>query len=373
MQYVLMQEGSSNQRQLSVFHIPSNRFIADSLYIGNKSDLIKTVDKVFSPNKPLIVEEHGLNWLNTYKKYSPVASTTPPPLPFIEFLERLFPDDKERQFVTSFLAHLIQKPEQRPSFGLLLTSDTGTGKGFLFNEILTPLLRYQTALINSFDKLIGQFSNVLKDNLLLLIDDAKTKSNSTQTKLKSILTEERQLFEPKGKEQSMSKVYTRILLASNQKRPLKLDSNERRWYVPQFMTHKENRTETQAFIQELSDWLEYNLDSVFNYLNTYPIDDFNHKVCPITDTLLQMIDQSKSSLNDLIESMIEEYPTGFKYSELTDRIKREGLNKPDDKYLQTLLNEHGLTSKRVTTKGSECRMMLWARNNHFRDDSDCDF
>lgn len=135
----------------------------------------------------------GVLAVNTYKRYekdAPANGFNPEPAPWIEFIERLFPQDTDRKIVCDWMAHMFQRPDQRPSWHLLFTGDTGTGKGVLFEHILTPLLSGQTASLDSFAKLTEKHSTTLTSNMLIHLDDVSTNSDSQMTRLKSILSEE---------------------------------------------------------------------------------------------------------------------------------------------------------------------------------------
>ncbi|MCP6357354.1 DUF5906 domain-containing protein, partial [Klebsiella pneumoniae] len=107
------------------------------------------------------------------------------------------------------------------------TSATGTGKGFLFDQVLSPLLCGQASLLSSYDKLTGQFSTVIANNLLVFLDDCRSSSKSLHTRLKSLLTERRQQIEEKQEQARMVSTYTRFILASNERRPIRFSPNER--------------------------------------------------------------------------------------------------------------------------------------------------
>jgi hypothetical protein len=63
--------------------------------------------------------------------------------------------------------------------------------------------------------------------------------------LKSLLTE-RQQIEEKQEQARMVSTYTRFILASNERRPIRFSSNERerRWFAVKFMEHRHNPEDT---------------------------------------------------------------------------------------------------------------------------------
>lgn len=291
--------------------------------------------KTFAPGKatPLIYEIDGVPLLNTWQPYEPeTTASRDMVLPmWLEYLSRLFPVCNERHTVCQWLAHMIQRPEEKPSWHLMLTSDTGTGKGFLFHRILYPLLNKQAALLNSYEKLTAKFSTVISSNVLVFLDDCQSMSKSLQTQLKSLLTERRQQVEEKYAQAQMIETSTRYILASNEKRPLKLDLNERRWYAVSYMAHQQDREETTQFIDRLDQWLQQSgsLDAIYNWFKEYDLSDFNPNRCEQTETLTSMIEQSRSMLDIELADWLESNKV-FKmdtvrnvFNENQDKVKRK--------------------------------------------------
>lgn len=277
--------------------------VVDDMYSGvigySFRSLPLVIGTTFEPSPSPIIRcgLSGLKYVNTYKTYTlaPTVSNEVSPLWF-EYLERLFPDPDERHIALQWLSHMFQKPLQRPSWHLMLSSVAGTGKGFLVENILNPLLSGQSYSLRKFSQLMGQFSGCLENNMLILLDDTKSKSSTTQTELKSVLSEERQYIEKKGEQGRMKKTYARIILASNEIRPLQLDEDERRWFATSRLVHKVSPEDTQQFISQLANWLSKpsSLDSLYSWFMQYNLTGFNYKRIDQTTTIKQMIEQSKS-------------------------------------------------------------------------------
>ena len=292
-------------------------------------------------------------WINVYRAYiTTTGSTDVSPL-FLKYLERLAPDPAERKMMVQWIAHLFQHPEQRPSWHLMLPSDTGTGKGFLVEEILHPLLHH-TSVVSSFSKITGQFSTLVEDNLLVLLDDCKAKSDSVQTQLKSLLSEERQYVERKKLQGKMVRTYARFILASNEAKPLHLDESERRWFVLKYLAHKIGRAETQQFIKDLADWLELpgSLCKVYNYFLTRDLADFNHKNPPMTDSLRAIVEMGRCAYGLFLKEYTEDRKV-FTRAELVAAMRLEELSKPSDQHLPHLIRDAGYVRSRPLIGGKQ--------------------
>jgi len=313
----------------------------------------------FLPSGEEFVDKYGSLWCNTYQQFSPVPTDKQISQLFLDFLERLFPDTADRHTCVQWLAHCFQKPSVRPSWHLLLVSESGTGKGFLFNEILAPLLLH-TSIAQSFTKVTSQFSTILEDNLLCLLDDPRKGSDETMTRLKSILSEESALVEHKGETARMVNTYTRFILASNLERPLRLDEDDRRWFAPAKLVHKESKAETQTFISRLSAWLEEpgSLSIIYNWFMQYDLTGFNPKHIHQSEQLKTMIGMSRNALDDTYADYFAENEV-LHVTDLQTYIVESGYTKPQNAAIKNALEEGGYRSQELVLNGS--RKRFWVR------------
>ena len=312
----------------------------------------------FVPNGPDFVTtpRSRRTFANTYRRYEPTLDGADCDPLFLELFERVFPDPQERHTVLQWIAHMFQRPQERPSWHLMLPSDTGTGKGFLVENILHPLLHH-TSVIRNYAQLMGQFSGMLANDLLILIDDAKAKSDAIQTEMKSLLSETRVHVEKKFGDAGMVHTYSRVILASNEDRPLYLDANERRWYVAARIGHRVDRAETADFIAKLAAWLALpgSLCKVYNFFMRYDLSGFNAKSVPESAGLEAMVAMSRNPYADFLESYVAEHSV-FRYSEMVDALRADGLTKPSDREMVHLLREVGYEKSQPRIEGKPIRL-----------------
>jgi len=329
-----------------------------SAYI--KASLELVTGTVFLPDGPDIVHKYGSKWINTYRRYQPSCERVEIDL-FEEYLARLFPEEEDYFTCVSWISHMFQKPEERPSWHLMLSSEVGTGKGFLVQSILDPLLSSQSSVVNNFANVIGKFSTILSNNMLVLLDDPKSNSDSTATQLKSLLSEERAYIEPKGLTGSMASTFTRFILASNENRPLRLDSDERRWYVPKRLSHRSSKEETQEFIVRLAAALETPgyLNSIFQFFMEFDIRDFNHKHVRQSQALIEMIGLSENSADYVFADFVENHEF-FTQQEIKSAFESEGLSTPSDAYIARALGSLGVTKKQFRNSGGS-KSYTWCK------------
>jgi hypothetical protein len=288
----------------------------------------------------------GTLYGNAWRGYVPQGESAEISPLLLELFERLAPVPSERRVLIQWLAHIVQHPWERPSWHIMIPSEPGTGKGFLLEQVLHPLLHH-TMVISSFSQLTAQFSPVLESSLLVLLDDCKSKSDSTQTRLKSIMSEERQYVEGKHKTGGMVNSYTRFILASNETRPLILEPGERRWFVLTRAVHRVDLWETQRFIKRLADWLALpgSLDTVYRWLERFDLTGFDPKAVPMSDGLAHMIAMSKSQEQVCTENFIKGHPV-FNRPDLHAEMKEQGM-RPSTNQLRHLLDGIGYETHHI--------------------------
>lgn len=295
--------------------------------------------------------QSGLNYVNICKKYSPtIEEATVDPL-WLEFWDRLIADPTQRHQALQWIAHIFQRPWERPSYHLLWPSDPGTGKGYLIEAVLQPLLLH-TEVAASYSKVMDKFSTMLETSYLVLLDDCKTSSDATQTKLKSILSEERQHVERKQQQGKMVRSYTRFILASNEARPLYLDPDERRWLVFNRLTHRVDGAETQDFISRLDAWIksEGALDKIYNWFMKYDLNEFNHKRAPESEALKAMVAMSVNPHEEFTAGFIKDNVV-FTLKELQEAYLNDGLTKANPSHVPHIMLKLGYTKSQIQFDG----------------------
>jgi hypothetical protein len=208
----------------------------------------------------------------------------------------------------------------------MLWGEGGTGKGVLYNDILTPLLNNQVAQCNTAEEFLGSHANALAETMLVMLDDVKFNSDAAATKLKSRQSEPTVRMNPKGEQPYTQNVYSRIIYASNESRPLKLSKTDtRRWFVPDWIGYKVSAEETAAFFVKFRDWLHNDptaLDGIYHYLSNYSLEGFEVGYVAITPALAQFVSMGESTLEIQVKEWVEKNRI-FKFDELVSTFDRQ--------------------------------------------------
>ncbi|MGO2282668.1 MAG: primase-helicase family protein [Vibrio casei] len=243
-------------------------------------------------------------------------------------MARMFPIGEERKVILQWLAHMFQRPAERPSWHIMVTSDHGTGKGYLYKEILMPLIgSNQVSLCEStYSNFLDKNSIHLFNTQLCILDDCEsTTSRNVYGRMKSKLSEEYASVEPKYENRTTVPVFTRIWLNSNKARPFPIESQDRRWFAPSYIELPEDQASTAEYLEGMDAYLaDDGLTQIYSYLMTLSLDGFNPKATYQTDTLKSIISLSSSFEEEEVKEWCEENKV-FKLESLQSRFS----DKPD--------------------------------------------
>jgi hypothetical protein len=149
-----------------------------SVFIGSKSFGIGTAwlkhanrrqhrQLVIRPQDGLVTRD---NCLNEWKGFA-VTPASGNATPFLELLERLIPDQDARNYVLSWLSHLLQHPEVKMYAALAMWSlDQGGGKNLLF-ECISSIIGQTHASVIGQAQLSGSFNGWANRKVLVIGDE----------------------------------------------------------------------------------------------------------------------------------------------------------------------------------------------------------
>lgn len=251
-------------------------------YLANSLDWV--YGEGFTPNGSQVLSGGLLNlWTPpSIESSSAVVSASQVTL-FIEFLKRWFPNDLERHYFTWWLAHSIRKPEKRIIATPVLRSEHGIGKGFLAETLLSKLIGKSSVAVCGLKDVVGDFNDVIAGKTLLLIDEVYKSKKSTTDALKSFQGNATIPLHRKHKPTITINNYINFIITSNDHVPIMLEKGDRRFWIPEFIRHKENQQETSFFINnKLKPWLLYEggFQLVRDYLQSIDLTAYNATDAP---------------------------------------------------------------------------------------------
>jgi len=168
----------------------------------------------------------------------------------------------------NWLAHIIQNRKQTRT-AWILHGTQGTGKGVLFNNIITPILGEASTFRTMLPALETEFNSFMEESLIVMLDETQVsdlqKKSTAMSNLKQYITDSRVQIRRMRTDPYVVENCTNFLIFSNKYDPIQVDAHDRRMNVAprqeipllKIMTSTEIdaiQAELQIFTSYLSDY-----------------------------------------------------------------------------------------------------------------------
>ena len=280
----------------------------------------------FRPEKPsgAVIDEEGWTMVNSYIPID-TEQREGDPSRFLQFMQTLLPDQRDRDILVSYMAALVQYPGVKFQWCPLLQGAEGNGKTVLIRVLSHCVGNRYTHLPNA--KEMGEsgskFNAWLTNKLFIGVEEIYVNDRrEVSDALKVLITNDRVEMQGKGADQVTGDNRANFLMCSNHKDALKVSFDTRRYAV--FYTAQQVRADLErdgmsgAYFPELYKWLRAEGYAVMNrYLHEYKIpDEFNpagdmHRA-PITSSMPEAVALSMGNIEQEIMEAIDNDRSGFK-------------------------------------------------------------
>lgn len=186
---------------------------------------------VFEPGRDV-----GKRWYNMWRGFSVEPADTPTHWALDMWLEHARDnvcggDEQLCIWLLSWFAHLIQKPYEKPLVAVVFKGKKGTGKNALI-ERLGKLLNGHFLLTSRRRYITSNFTMHLQKCLMFVMDEAFWSGDKeAEGVVKDLITGDKHVIEPKGKESYSVRNLTRIAVIGNEEWVVPASADERRWAV----------------------------------------------------------------------------------------------------------------------------------------------
>ena len=255
------------------------------LWLESNIKIIATT-VTFHPGAPAIcgATEEGEDY-NALNLWRPAKAHAPPEDwkdrvgTFVEHMAYLAPVDDEREHFLDWLAHMEQRPQERPhSHWLMIATQTGIGRSYLGALMARVAPGYVALNFRLVQSLASGFNGRLSSKILAVVDELNEGGEvgdrwAHSEVLKSLLTEEHLCVNPKYGMERIEMNCLRFLAFSNHITALPLDQTDRRWWVVRnpseprdqaYYAHLYGQLADPAFICSVREWLRQRDLSRFN-------------------------------------------------------------------------------------------------------------
>lgn len=146
-------------------------------------------------------------------------------------LKQVFCQNNEELFtwLMTWLAHIFQRPQEKPGVAVVIRGEKGTGKSIIFDFLKLLMEPYFYRDANG-GRVLGKFNAHLQRTLLLVMEEAFwAGSKQQESVLKDLITSPALSIERKGVDATMEPNYMRLALISNEYWVVPATSDERRY------------------------------------------------------------------------------------------------------------------------------------------------
>ncbi len=128
--------------------------------------------------------QHGYRLFNTYVPPAPLADLEGCEVPtlWIEHVETVYPEPTESSIFFDYAAHMVQRPEEKPNFGLVLVGAQGIGKDTMLLPLQYAVGTHNARVIEP-DGLFDRFSRPGEQAMLCINEWRSAKDDHKQWSL----------------------------------------------------------------------------------------------------------------------------------------------------------------------------------------------
>jgi hypothetical protein len=139
-------------------------------------------------------------------------------------------DKDAYQYFIHYLAHMFQKPEEKPGVMIVMLGGQGVGKGTL-EIILRKIFAATTLMVSDVDSVVGRFNSCLERAYVVFMDEALFKGDKKSTdRLKNFVTAKHIQIEAKHQPERSIESFHRFFAASNSQHFANTEYDDRRMF-----------------------------------------------------------------------------------------------------------------------------------------------
>jgi len=185
------------------------------------------------------------------------------------------------QYLIHYLAHMVQRPEEKPGVMIVLLGGQGTGKGVYFS-LLRAIWPITTLQVSKIDQVVGKFTSALERNYIICMDEALFAGDRQAIdNLKSIVTEQYLHIEQKFQPSRTIESVHRIFAASNHEHFAHVEADDRRFvFLRVSNVHQQDTKYFSTIAAAISN--PDTIKALIYYLKRKDISKFNVRLKPKT-------------------------------------------------------------------------------------------
>jgi hypothetical protein len=248
---------------------------------------------------------YGNRWIN--QRPTPVAGDA---APWLKHVERMMPDPVEREHVLDVMAYKLQHPNQKINHAVLHIGHPGSGKDTMWQPFLWGVGGAALANVKIVrnEEITSQWGYALESEVMVFEELRQSEAKdrrALENHLKPIIAAPPEFLSINRKGlhpyQALNRIF--VLAFSNERVPLSLAGDDRRWFV----TYSEAPRMTEAEGVFIWNWYKAGgLAVAADWLYERDVSRFNPGAAPpLTEAKIIMIEQGRSTAESYLVEMIE--------------------------------------------------------------------
>lgn len=150
---------------------------------------------------------------------------------FLDHMTYIVPDERERGLILDYLAHLVQHPDEKIHFALLLQGVEGTGKSAI-GEVMRRIIGDANVAEPKNDELLEKWTGWQERAQLAIVSELMTLGRmEVANRLKPVITDPKLRIEEKFQVTYTIDNHLNLICFTNHRDAIKLSSGDRRWFV----------------------------------------------------------------------------------------------------------------------------------------------
>lgn len=209
------------------------------------------------------------------------------------------------KYVTQFLAHMLQKPDEKPSVALVLKTEKTAGNHFLFQIISAMLAEYcmSTEAAELFKK---RSNNAFANKLLFFVNNMCLRSLRDARQLSSLIDAQFIDVNLKRNISIVVQCCSRFILSLSKMNAVSAYVSEQRYLV---LESNDVCSSDEQYYSDVRRFCKENVEYLMHYLLNLDISDFNPHVAPLCQSLVaDKIASLTPSLGFFYEELLSEAP-----------------------------------------------------------------
>lgn len=211
-------------------------------------------------------------------------------------------DQAITDYFVNWLAAIVQTLD-RTRTAWILHGRTGTGKGVLFNRILSPLLGSSQVAAKRMEELSEPYNGYMEKCFIVFVDEVQTSilrnEKGVMAKIKNFITEPTISIRNMHQNAYPAANFTNWIFASNMPDPVAVDMNDRRFNVGRY------QTEPLDLSQAEYNAIPNELKAFYDHLVAYKVDTDKASRPMDTDDRRALMQISEASIDTVARAMLD--------------------------------------------------------------------